>query len=111
MCVEFTSHIELLRRLFLHIAFEPVETRLVAIFVFFEHIVEETNVGDGELERVDFAETFLIWKSWNVRSKAFKGLVDRLHATAFTQIGCMTLLSLLRGATRTFVLGEARSVG
>lgn len=94
----FTFYIKLFRWLLLNVALHAVQSRFVAIFVLSEHVIEEGDVRDCELERIHFAQSLLVRQSWNVRAETFEGLVDRLHATTLTEIGGVTLLGLLRGA-------------
>lgn len=53
------------------------------------------QLPDGESERVYFAEPFLVRKCWDVMSKAFECVVDRLHSLPFAKICRVTLLHLL----------------
>lgn len=91
----FTFQVKLFRRLLLNIPLQSIQSRLVAVLVFSEHVVEEGDVADGQLERIHFAQPLLVRQGWNVGAESFESFVYRLHAPTFAKVGGVSLLGLL----------------
>lgn len=87
---------------FLHldVLVQSSQSRLIAIFILAHHIAQERYIADGQLQGVHFAQLLLVRQRWNVRSQPFEGFVDALHASAFTHVGCLSLLHQLMVALK-----------
>ena len=57
-------------------------------------IGEESDVTDGDSQRVHLGQSFLVRKCWYVRAQTLERVVDRLHALPFALICRVPLLRL-----------------
>lgn len=78
------------------------EALRIRVLIFASQLVEEVDVAYRQLQSVQFGQSLLVRKSWNVSSQHFERVVYRLHSLPFPQVSGLALLDLLLRTLASF---------